>query len=463
MKRSTAAVALVAMLMSGTALAESNYDYENNEIEVGKGKKYQSIQAAVNSAEWGDTVLVLPGTYENYTPREGVTVKPLAEGTVTIAPKGSLYGGGEWGGYGGGSAIEKKIGGVGDNISNTDEQIINEILQGEAGAWNKLEDVLSGKVVTNEVNKAINKGTNAVTGAIDETIDTATDAVIDPIEETVDSYVDSAVAAVQCNFGGAAASAAAGAVTSIWGGGDATYGAQLAQWLTQVSNNWCVGEHIGVSKTQLKVEKRQRDLMKRMNAHGNADATDGINGMMERTMPSLAQAGFLSSEDAIQSQIGDDYPYVFTSMPPDDLIALDASMREHERQAHSKSVAIQNRAVQEQAAGLGRALDHAAAGRAGPGLRSELQAANAIAGEQIAAINSLTGATIANHRAMTEVELRKESMREASNRAAQDFMMNLGECQSCGTRSINIFGSGSAMVASGNSANSVFGTGASGN
>lgn len=423
MKHQIIALLMAGTMMSGAAMAESNHDQGRNQIEVGAGKKFKSIQAAVNSAKSGDTVVVSPGVYASFQPRAGVKVEPQTEGTVKILPKGYSS---PWAGSGGSSqsAFGKSVGGVGANIGDTDEQIVNEILHGEAGAWQKLNGILSGDGVTGKVNGVVDKATGVVTGAIDDTIDGATDAVMNPIEDTVDSYADAAVKAVECQIGGSAAAMAGGAVSSIWGGGDATYGAQLAQWLSQTAGNLCMSKGVAVQNKILEYERRN-------NAHGQANNTAGINGMINRTMPGLGQGGFLSDEQAIQGAYEETYPDMFPPMSGKELAKTDSAMRQRERTAHMGSFGIQNRAIQEQAGSLSRARDYAAAGRAGEGVRAELQAMNAIGGEQIAAINSLTAATVGSSRAAAEVQLRKEARTAAANAAADDFMSTMTRCDNC--------------------------------
>ena len=274
--RAIVSALLASVAIASTAMAETG-DYSwRQEINVGPGMAVRDIQTAVNVALPGDTVVVWPGVYEAYTPRSAVTVRPQMEGTVQIVPrrKTSPRSGGN-----GTSAFERNAGSVGRNIENTDEQVVREILQGEDGALDRLDGILSGRAATREINRAINKGTNAVTGAIDDKIDEATDAVFDPIEDEIDAQVDSVVQTVQCNFAGSALAAAGGAVSSIWGGGDATYGAQLAQWLTQTASNFCQGKQVALAAQQLKVEKQQRDLQKKMVKGLDADASANASGV----------------------------------------------------------------------------------------------------------------------------------------------------------------------------------------
>ncbi|QQP93961.1 hypothetical protein IGS68_34855 (plasmid) [Skermanella sp. TT6] len=316
--------------------------------------------------------------------------------------------------------FERNVDGLANNFYDTDEQFWGAVERGEAGALRRLNDLVSGGIIVREGNRIINRATGQITSAVGNAIGDAVDTVLQPAED----YVDAAVETVKCNIGGAVIGGAASVVSGIFSGGRATLAAQIAQQMTAIAGNLCLGK-------QLAAQQRLVELARRDNAHGTADNAAGLNGMMTRTLPGLAQGGFLSSEQAIASQYGEVYPDAFPPMLPDDLVAVNRSMQAHERTVHLNSLAVQNRTVQEQADTLERARDHAAAGRAGDGIRSELQAMNAIGGEQIAAINSLTAATVANHRASTEIQLRDESRKAAANATAEEFMSTLATCGNC--------------------------------
>lgn len=260
-------VFLFVVLLSGTALpgnvfAEANYAAPSV-ITVGKGGGYtfKTIADALEYAVSGDVVLVAPGTYKAYKPKAGVVVKPTEVGGVSIV--GSA-GGWDLNGDDDPTAIEKNVAGVGGNLANTDDQIVKAIQNGETGAWNQLEDFLSGKVVTKEVNKTINKGTNAVTGAIDDTMDEATDAVMDPIEDAVDSAYQS----VQCAVGGSVVAGVGSFATAIFGGGKATLGAQVAQWSAAAAGNLCLSKQLAEQRKQL-AEQRKMNASIKANAAKN--------------------------------------------------------------------------------------------------------------------------------------------------------------------------------------------------
>ena len=290
--------------------------------------------------------------------------------------------------------LELGIGGVGDNIGNTDEDVWRAIENGEAGAWRRLENVLSGDGVTRQINRTVDGATGLVTDAVDDTIDTATDTVLQPVEDTVDGIGQ----AISCSVGGSILGGVGTVASGIFGRGKATLGAQIAQYATQTAGNLCLGRSLTVQRQILDYERRN-------NANGTADNAAGVDGLMARTLPGLGQGGFLSSEPEIRGVYEDAYPDLFPPLTAQDLIDVDGALRQHERQAHLGSFALQNRVVREQAGSLNRAREYAAAGRDGQGIRSELQAMNAIGGETIASINNLTAATVGSNRAAAEVQI----------------------------------------------------------
>ncbi|UEM07636.1 hypothetical protein JL101_032505 (plasmid) [Skermanella rosea] len=326
-----------------------------------------------------------------------------------------------------GSRLERGVDGVGANIGDTGSNISGSVDRGAYRSQRRLEDLLSGDGITRQANRAIDGATGAVTGAIDRAIDETTDTVMQPVEDMIDGIGQT----LSCNVAGAAVAGAAGIVSGIFSGGRATLGAQLAQHMTQIAGNLCLGKQLAAQRRQLEVQRRMLDLERRNIAAGTADNAAGLDGLMARTLPGLDRAGFLLSEPRIEDQYRQTYPDMFPPLPPDGLVEVEDGLRRHERDAHLRSLALQNRAVQEQAGTLGRAVDHAAAGRAGPGLRSELQAMNAIQGETIASINVLTAATVGHQRAVTEARLRDETRRTAANATAKEFMSTLAVCGNC--------------------------------
>jgi hypothetical protein len=81
-------VLLAMTFIGGIASAEDN-DYTAKTIEVGKFKKIKDIQTAIYQSKPGDVIVVSPGTYEDYTPKAGVTVKEAQTGTVHLVPEDS--------------------------------------------------------------------------------------------------------------------------------------------------------------------------------------------------------------------------------------------------------------------------------------------------------------------------------------------------------------------------------------
>lgn len=218
--------------------------------------------------------------------------------------------------------------------------------------------------------------------------------------------------------------AAVDTVVSMLGGGRASQLAQGLQIKEAIIANFCAAS---MNDQLLEINEYER----RNIANGTANGITGINGMIRRTEPWLNQGGFLMGETAIQQQVSRIYPEMFPLLTAEDLIGVNGEFRQRERASYLAAVALQNLAAQEQGRALARARDHAAAGRAGEGMRSELQAMNAIGGEQIVALNGLTAATLGSQRAAQESRLRDEAKVAASNASAEEFMSNLSVCTNC--------------------------------
>ena len=306
-----------------------------------------------------------------------------------------------------------------NNVNNTNEEFWYAVERREDWALRRLKELASGGVLVRQGNAVVNRVTGQVTSTVGRQIDDAIDAAFSPVEDAIDSVGQT----ISCSVGGAILGTAAGAVSSVFSGGKSTYGGQLAQLLQQGASNACQGKQLATANLQL-------EELRNMNA-GIGITDEGMLGQMDRSLPVMEQSGFLMTEPAIGAEIDEIYPNVFDSMTPDELIALDADLKQQGRQSHVLSFRAQNRMIQEQMAGIGRVAQHAAAGRAGDGIRAELQASNAIQGEMVASVNMLTNATVANHRAMTEVELRKETRTAAANKAADEFMSSLSRCDDC--------------------------------
>jgi hypothetical protein len=309
---------------------------------------------------------------------------PVPAGTPTPAPGG-----------GGLSPLGQNLNSVERNLYDTDDQFWQAVENGDAAATRRLNDLVSGGILFRQGDQIINRVTGQVTSTVNRTIGNAVDTVVSPIEDAVSSLGD----AIVCRIGGG--------------------------WVSAI-----IGINVCAAK-QLRVQGQQLETQRAMNASGTADNTAGVTGMLNRIMAGLGIAGFLSNETQVRDTYEREYPDAFAPMSGDDLVNADIQWEASTRNAEMAALELQNRAVQEQAASLERARDYAAAGRDGPGIRAELQAMNAISGEQIAAINSLTSATVANHRAETEIQLRDEARKAAANATADDFMSTLATCGNC--------------------------------
>jgi hypothetical protein len=314
-----------------------------------------------------------------------------------------------------------------NNIGNTSDDIARAYDSSTGRSQRRLNDLLSGGGFSRTVNRVVDEGTSAVTGAVDDVVYDATDTVMSPIEDAITGVGQS----ISCNVVGGALSAAAGTVSAIWSGGKSTFGMQAAQWLTHQASNMCQGQQLAAAKLQLAAERRMLTEQRRMNADGATDNWNALNSMMGRQLPGMAAGGFLMNEASLGQEYGEAYPAVFAPLSPDELVTVDRNLRAQERQASILSLQSQNRVALEQAQGVARARNYAAEGRAGSGLRAELQAGNAIMGEQVAAINGLTFATMAHDRAQTETRLREEATKRAADAAATDWMKGLAECSDC--------------------------------
>lgn len=219
--------------------------------------------------------------------------------------------------------------------------------------------------------------------------------------------------------------AAADSVISMLGGGRASQIAQALQIKEAVIANFCAAS----MNDQLTAIN---DYEMRNIAHGMINGFSDINGTIARAKVNLEHAGFMLLEDYVRGQMETTYPVMFPPMTGSDLETITWDMTVQERQAQMNATAIQNRSVQEGVRSLERGRDHAAAGKAGQGLRAELQANNAIANEQLAALNALTATTVAAQRAELERRLRDEAKTAAANARADDYMASLGVCANCG-------------------------------
>ena len=217
---------------------------------------------------------------------------------------------------------------------------------------------------------------------------------------------------------------AANTIISMIGGGRATAKGQQIQLVEMIRANLCAGEQN--DKLEISNEHERKNI-----AHGSANGIPGINGMLGRTTGNLDRGGYLSNEVQVESDYQRRFPNAFDPMSKDQLVRRDVIWENTVRDSRMNSFAIQNRSVKEQANSVARARDFAAAGREGPGIRAELQAANAIQGEQVAAINNLTAATVASSRAATVEQMRGETTKKAAHASVDQYMSTLAVCGNC--------------------------------
>lgn len=218
---------------------------------------------------------------------------------------------------------------------------------------------------------------------------------------------------------------AASAVSGYFSGGRATVIAQLAQQVQLLWANKCNGEMNDSLRSLAEYERKNI-------SNGSVNGIPGINGMLGRSTGNFGRGGFLSNESRVQSDYQRQYPDAFSPLTKDQLVQQNIKWDNTARTNQLNAFAIENRAVQEQVRSVGRARDFAAAGREGPGIRAELQAANAIQGEQVAAINNLTAATVASNRVAAAKEMRNEAAQKAANASVDRYMESLAECSNCG-------------------------------
>ena len=126
------------------------------------------------------------------------------------------------------------------------------------------------------------------------------------------------------------------------------------------------------------------------------------------------------------------YPKAFPSGSAyQDMASQQIIWNERTRSALDQKSRIENSVIQQQRAALQRADRIEAAGRASGGIRGAQLATNALLTELMGSLNSQITATVAQQRALAEVQYREEAKREAANTMASDFMSGLGECSDC--------------------------------
>jgi hypothetical protein len=167
--------------------------------------------------------------------------------------------------------FERGLAGVAGNVGNTDEEILRAMQGGNSQLWARMTGILSGRSVTNRANQVIDGATGAATRPIREAGDAAVNTVMQPIEDTVDTAAQSAM----CSLGSAALGAAASLVSAVFSGGKATYGAQVAQWLTGISSQVCLGQQLAVQKRMVALQQRMVAPIGR-NVVGQAGGVSGV-------------------------------------------------------------------------------------------------------------------------------------------------------------------------------------------
>jgi hypothetical protein len=220
-------------------------------------------------------------------------------------------------------------------------------------------------------------------------------------------------------------------VISVFFGGRASQSAQAVQIREAIVANFCAA-----SMNDNLIEMNEMDI--RNNSIGSADGIPGINGMIGETSPWMGQAGFLTPEQEIIQLYGSLYPNDQKPISTWDLMEINRQMQVHSRQADLNAAAIQNNTVDQQQQSLKRAGGYAQAAHGDPGIRAEIQATNAILGEQIGATNALTNATVASQRAEMEQRRQDEARKDAANAAASEWMAGIAKCSDC-TRTHSFF------------------------
>ena len=241
------------------------------------------------------------------------------------------------------------------------------------------------------------------------------------------------------------ASAAAGAVWSIFTGGRATAPLQVAQQLQLVAQRICQTEQL---MAQLKMLSGM-DLR----------TADEVMGVLTRLDPMLRQGQFLMTDQAIMKAMEEAYPEAFPEGSTyGDMENQQIIWNERTRSALDQKTRIENSVLRSQGTAMRRAVAIEQAGRDSGGIRGAQLATNALLTELMGSLNGQIAVTAAHHRALTEVQYREEAERAAAKRDAQDFMAGFGDCPECGQRPIAIFGNGGTVGRRGIAADP-FGTG----
>jgi conjugal transfer/entry exclusion protein len=223
-----------------------------------------------------------------------------------------------------------------------------------------------------------------------------------------------------CSSSGALgdASAAVGAAWSLFTGGRATAPLQVAQQLQLVAQRICQTE-------QLMAQLRMLSGM-------DLRTADDVLAVLNRLDPMLRQADFLMTDQAFMAVLEKAYPEAFPSGSAyQDMASQQIIWNERTRSALDQKSRIENSVIQQQRAALQRADRIEAAGRASGGIRGAQLATNALLTELMGSLNSQITATVAQQRALAEVQYRAETSRKAANATAEEFMSNLATCGNC--------------------------------
>jgi hypothetical protein len=287
--------------------------------------------------------------------------------------------------------------------------VVNGTLGVDLGLGRQITNAVLGRNVSGLQNELVNEGILMAEDLIEQSIPPLADLMRGGLCSTV----------VMDGVAGAAS-----AISGFFSGGRATVVAQGAQQVQLAWANKCNGE---MNDRLASLEDYERKNI----SHGSVNAAPGIDGMLGRITGNLGQGGFLGSEGQVQDSYGRHFPNVFGPMSKEQLVHQDIIWDDTVRDSRMNSFAIQNRSVQEQVRSVGRARDFAAAGRAGPGIRAELQAANAIQAEHVGAINNLTTTIVATNRAATVERMREETTKKAAHASVDEYMASLAQCSNC--------------------------------
>ena len=152
---------------------------------------------------------------------------------------------------------------------------------------------------------------------------------------------------------------------------------------------------------------------------------DDVLAVLNRLDPMLRQADFLITDQALMAALEKAYPEAFPGSTYQDMASQQIIWNERTRSLSTRKSRIENSVIQQQRAALQRADRIEAAGRASGGIRGAQLATDALLTELMGSLNSQITATVAQQRALAEVQYRAETSRKAANATAEEFMSNL--------------------------------------